>query len=206
LSEIFVRLINDVRHCTLCQDVLLLGANPVLQISPSAKIIIAGQAPGLKVHQSGIPFDDKSGERLKEWLGIDSATFYDNQMFAILPMAFCYPGKGKSGDLAPRPECAITWRDRILKQLSQVELIIVIGNYAQNWHLPAKKERTLTETVKNWQKYYHNSSPAIMPIPHPSPRNNIWLKKNPWFERDIVPKLQAHIKELTDKHSKNNSL
>jgi len=201
-----VRLINDVRHCTLCQDVLLLGANPVLQISPSAKIIIAGQAPGLKVHQSGIPFDDKSGERLKEWLGIDSATFYDNQMFAILPMAFCYPGKGKSGDLAPRPECAITWRDRILKQLSQVELIIVIGNYAQNWHLPAKKERTLTETVKNWQKYYHNSSPAIMPIPHPSPRNNIWLKKNPWFERDIVPKLQAHIKELTDKHSKNNSL
>lgn len=206
MSEIFVRLINDVRHCTLCQDVLLLGANPVLQISPSAKIIIAGQAPGLKVHQSGIPFDDKSGERLKEWLGIDSATFYDNQMFAILPMAFCYPGKGKSGDLAPRPECAITWRDRILKQLSQVELIIVIGNYAQNWHLPAKKERTLTETVKNWQKYYHNSSPAIMPIPHPSPRNNIWLKKNPWFERDIVPKLQAHIKELTDKHSKNNSL
>lgn len=201
-----MRLINDVRHCTLCQDVLLLGANPVLQISPSAKIIIAGQAPGLKVHQSGIPFDDKSGERLKEWLGIDSATFYDNQMFAILPMAFCYPGKGKSGDLAPRPECAITWRDRILKQLSQVELIIVIGNYAQNWHLPAKKERTLTETVKNWQKYYHNSSPAIMPIPHPSPRNNIWLKKNPWFERDIVPKLQAHIKELTDKHSKNNSL
>lgn len=206
MSEIFTRLINDVRQCTLCQDFLPLGVNPVLQISPSAKIIIAGQAPGLKVHQSGKPFTDKSGERLREWLGIDSATFYDNKIFAILPMAFCYPGKGKSGDLAPRPECALKWRDEILKQLPQVELIIAIGSYAQNWHLPDKKEHTLTETVKNWRTHYQNSSVAIMPIPHPSPRNNIWLKKNPWFESDVVPKLQAHIKELTYQQSNSNIL
>lgn len=136
---------------------LPLGVNPVLQISPTVKIIIAGQALGLKVHQSGIPFTDKSGERLREWLGIDSATFYDNKILAILPMAFCYPSKGKSGDLAPRPERAIKWRNKILTHLSQVELITAIGSYAQNWHLPDKKERTLTETVKNGQKYSYNS-------------------------------------------------
>lgn len=184
---------------------LPLGVNPVLQISPTVKIIIAGQALGLKVHQSGIPFTDKSGERLREWLGIDSATFYDNKILAILPMAFCYPSKGKSGDLAPRPERAIKWRNKILTHLSQVELITAIGSYAQNWHLPDKKERTLTETVKNGQKYSYNSGIAIMLIPHPSPRNNIWLKKKPWFESDVVPKLQAHIKELTYQHSNSSA-
>jgi len=201
LSEIFVRLINDVYQCTLCQDFLPLGVNPILQLSPSAKIIIAGQAPGLKVHQSGKPFDDKSGERLREWLGVDPATFYDNKIFAILPMAFCYPGKGKSGDLAPRTECAITWRAKILSLLPQVELIIPLGGYAQNWHLPNKKAQTLTETVKNWQKYYHNTSPAVMPIPHPSPRNNIWLKKNPWFEHAVVPELQVQVAKLIHTHN-----
>lgn len=184
---------------------LPLGVNPVLQIPPTVKIIIVGQALGLKVHQSGIPFTDKSGERLREWLGIDSATFYDNKILAILPMAFCYPSKGKSGDLAPRPERAIKWRNKILTHLSQVELITAIGSYAQNWHLPDKKERTLTETVKNGQKYSYNSGIAIMLIPHPSPRNNIWLKKKPWFESDVVPKLQAHIKELTYQHSNSSA-
>ena len=200
MSDIFVQLISDVRQCTLCQDSLALGVNPVLQISPSAKVIIAGQAPGLKVHKSGIPFDDKSGERLRTWLGVDTASFYNDEVFAILPMAFCYPGKGKSGDLAPRPECAIKWRKKILEQLSQVELIIAIGGYAQRWHLSDKSGKTLTDTVKHWQKYYVNSIPAVIPIPHPSPRNNIWLKKNPWFEKDVIPSLQSHIKRLTDSY------
>lgn len=194
LSDIFVRLINDVRQCELCSEFLPLGTNPVLQVSPSAKIIIAGQAPGLKVHQSGKPFDDKSGERLREWLGVDAATFYNDEIFAILPMAFCYPGKGKSGDLPPRAVCAEAWREKILQQLPHVELIIAIGRYAQHWHLPNNNEKTLAETVKNWQKYYHGATPAIIPIPHPSPRNNIWLKKNPWFELDVIPQLQTHIK------------
>lgn len=197
MSDIFTRLINDVRQCTLCQESLPHGVNPVIQMSPFSKIIIAGQAPGLKVHQSGIPFDDKSGERLRLWLGVDADTFYNDKIFAILPMAFCYPGKGKSGDLAPQPECAKTWREKILKQLKQVELIIAIGGYAQQWHLPERKEKTLTETVKNWQNYYHNTTPAIIPIPHPSPRNNIWLKKNPWFESDVVPSLQAQVQKVS---------
>jgi len=201
LSDIFIRLISDVRQCTLCQDFLPLGAKPIIQISPSAKVIIAGQAPGLKVHQSGIPFTDKSGERLRSWLGVDAETFYNDEIFAILPMAFCYPGKGKSGDLAPRAECAITWREKILQQLSQVELIIAIGSYAQDWHLRNKSENTLTETVRNWQKYTKNTKPAIMPMPHPSPRNNIWLKKNPWFEKEVIPTVQADIKKLIAKHS-----
>ncbi|WP_085299762.1 uracil-DNA glycosylase family protein [Cognaticolwellia mytili] len=199
MSEIFIQLLNDIRQCTLCQEFLPLGINPVLQISPTAKIIIAGQAPGIKVHQSGVPFDDKSGERLRQWLDIDKATFYDKNIFAILPMAFCYPGKGKSGDLPPRSECAEKWRVRLLQQLPDIELIITIGTYAQNWHLPDKKEKTLTETVKNWQYFYNETTPTIIPIPHPSPRNNIWLKKNTWFEQDVVPTLQAHVHKIINK-------
>ena len=196
MSEIFIQLLSDIRQCTLCEEYLPLGTNPVLQVSPSARVIIAGQAPGIKVHQSGLPFDDKSGERLRQWLGIDATTFYNDEIFAILPMAFCYPGKGKSGDLPPRPECANKWREQLLKQLPNVELIITIGIYAQNWHLPDKKEKTLTETVKNWRFFYNETSPAIIPIPHPSPRNNIWLKKNLWFEQDVVPMLQGQIKKV----------
>jgi uracil-DNA glycosylase len=196
MSERFTQLLNDVKQCKLCDEFLPLGANPVLQISPAAKVIIAGQAPGIKVHQSSIPFDDKSGERLRQWLGIDRATFYNDNIFAILPMAFCYPGKGKSGDLPPRVECAEKWRRKLLAQLPHVELIITIGIYAQNWHLPNKKEKTLTETVKNWRFFYNDTMPSVMPIPHPSPRNNIWLKKNAWFEQDVVPQLQAHIQKI----------
>lgn len=202
MSEIFIQLLSDIRQCTLCEEYLPLGTNPVLQVSPSARVIIAGQAPGIKVHQSGLPFDDKSGERLRQWLGIDTTTFYNDEIFAILPMAFCYPGKGKSGDLPPRPECANKWREQLLKQLPNVELIITIGIYAQNWHLPDKKEKTLTETVKNWRFFYNETSPAIIPIPHPSPRNNIWLKKNLWFEQDVVPMLQSHVQNIVTNRDK----
>jgi uracil-DNA glycosylase len=188
---LFTTLIEDVRACTLCAPHLEHGVRPVIQIDPEAKILIAGQAPGRKVHQSGIPFDDASGDRLREWMGVSKETFYSPKKIAILPMGFCYPGTGKSGDLPPRPECATIWRAKLLQELSQLELTLVIGQYAQSYHLDQKK-LSLTETVKSWQSYWPNS----VPLPHPSPRNNIWLKKNPWFEREILPSLQQRIKEL----------
>jgi uracil-DNA glycosylase len=181
------KLVSNIRKCNICSD-LPLGPNPVLQISSTAKILIAGQAPGTKVHKTGIPFDDPSGERLRKWMGVDSATFYDESLVAILPMAFCYPGKGKSGDLPPRKECHLKWRDDLMKELKSLELIICIGQYAIDWHLKNVKKKNLTETVKAWRQYL-----PIFPIPHPSPRNNIWLKKNEWFEEEMVPFLQEKI-------------
>ena len=163
---------------------------PVLQIDPKAKILVAGQAPGSKVHATGVPFDDPSGDRLREWMGIDKETFYDPQKIAILPMAFCYPGKGKSGDLPPRPICADTWRQTLLETMPKLQLILLIGQYAQKWHLD-KLEKNLTETVRNWESY----DEGLLPLPHPSPRNNIWLKKNDWFEGAVLPSLQLRVRE-----------
>jgi uracil-DNA glycosylase len=154
-----------------------------------AKILIAGQAPGRKVHASGLPFDDASGERLRAWMGVEAATFYDPEIIAILPMGFCYPGTGPSGDLPPRPECAIAWRDELLALMPSVELTLVIGHYAIDWHLKTSRGVTLTETVRNWRHYW----PTRLPLPHPSPRNNIWLKKNPWFDTEVLPDLKSRI-------------
>lgn len=190
----FIKLIDQVRHCTLCAEHLPHGVRPVLQIHPNAKILIAGQAPGRKVHESGIPFDDASGDRLRDWMGINKETFYNPEKIAILPMGFCYPGTGKSGDLPPRPECAVAWREKLMQQLPQLELILAIGQYAQAYHLPEKK-KTLTETVLNWQDYLVADGPAILPLPHPSPRNNIWLKRNPWFVTDVLPALKKQIQD-----------
>lgn len=183
-------LIEQVKQCELCKPELAHGVNPVVQLHSTAKILIAGQAPGLAVHQSGVPFDDASGERLREWLGIDKAVFYDPKQVAILPMGFCYPGKSKSGDLPPLKQCAKTWRALLLAELDQIQLTIVIGKYAQDYHLDTAKQ-SLTETVKNWSDYPR----SIMPLPHPSPRNNIWLAKNPWFAQQLLPELKCRVND-----------
>lgn len=185
----FAKLERDIRACTLCAAHLPLGPRPVLQISRIARILIAGQAPGRKVHESGIPFHDASGDRLRDWLGLDRETFYDATRVAILPMGFCFPGTGKTGDRPPRPECAPAWRGKIMRELRGVKLTILIGQYAMAWHLGPRAKPTLTETVAAWREY----QPAIFPLPHPSPRNNIWLKKNPWFADEVLPELQRRV-------------
>jgi uracil-DNA glycosylase len=161
----------------------------VFQVHPAARVLIAGQAPGRKVHASGVPFDDASGERLQQWTGVTRETFYDASRIAILPMGLCFPGTGRSGDLPPRPECAPLWRQRLLDQLPQIELTLVIGEYAQRWHLRSVASTKVSETVAQWRSHW----PAVVPMPHPSPRNNIWLKINPWFEADVVPSLQRRV-------------
>ena len=178
-------LLTSVRNCRLCEEFLPLGPRPVVQLHSEARILIAGQAPGRRVHESGVPFDDQSGDRLREWLGISRKDFYDAAKVAVLPMGFCYPGTGKSGDLPPRPECQQAWRRKLLAQLPRIKLTLVIGQYAHKWHLPRSK-RNLTETVYVWQEY----APRIFPLPHPSPRNNRWLKKNPWFAKSLLPALR----------------
>ena len=184
-------LLAEVRACTLCSEHLPYGPRPVLQARPAARILIAGQAPGRKVHESGAPFDDASGDRLRNWLGVSRETFYDADIVAILPMGFCYPGTGKSGDLPPRPECAPAWRRQLLARLKKIELTLVIGQYAQSYHLPDER-LSLTESVLAWRSRW----PQTVPLPHPSPRNNLWLKRNPWFERDLLPVLRARVSEL----------
>ena len=181
-------MLAEIRSCTLCADDLPLGPRPIVQLARHAKILVVGQAPGRKVHESGIPFDDASGDRLRDWMGIGRESFYDPTCIAILPMGFCFPGTGSSGDLPPRPECAPTWRRRVLDQLGDVQLTLVIGQYAQRYHLP-DAGRTVTDTVRSWNDYW----PLVVPLPHPSPRNNIWLKKNAWFEEELVPEVRRRV-------------
>ncbi|WP_028869870.1 uracil-DNA glycosylase family protein [Psychromonas arctica] len=187
----FNQLLTEVRSCTICEPLLKDGVRPVLQVNKHAKILIAGQAPGSKVHATGIPFDDPSGDRLRAWMGIDKDTFYNSRKIAILPMAFCYPGKGKSGDLPPPPICAETWRHKLLEAMPDIQLTLVIGQYALAWHLK-NREKNLTETVRNWAVY----GDQVMPLPHPSPRNNIWLKKNPWFEAEVLTVLKSRVDKI----------
>ena len=164
----------------------------MLQVDAKARILVAGQAPGRKVHASGVPFDDASGERLRAWMGVRRDVFYDARQVAILPMGFCYPGTGKSGDLPPRKECAPQWRAPLIARMPRIELILVIGQYAIDWHLPQCAGKSLTDTVRAWRNHW----PRVLPLPHPSPRNNIWLKANPWFVDEVVPVLQARMAEI----------
>lgn len=183
-------LLSRVRACRACAD-LPLGPRPILQWSPSARLLIAGQAPGRVTHERGRPFDDASGERLRDWLGVTPAQFYDEARVAIIPMGFCFPGSGKSGDAPPRPECAPLWRDSLLARLTSLELTIVIGRYAADWHFGTRRG-SLTEHVRDWRAEW----PHRILLPHPSPRNNGWLARNPWFERDLLPKLRARVAVL----------
>ena len=181
-------LLARVRACQLCAAHLPHGPRPVLQAHADARILIAGQAPGRKVHASGVPFDDASGERLRAWLDITRETFYDPRQVAILPMGFCYPGHGRSGDLPPRPECAPAWRQPLLDHLPNLHLTLVLGQYALAWHLPGQRG-PLTDAVRQWRSH----GPALLALPHPSPRNNGWLRQNPWFERELLPELRARV-------------
>lgn len=185
-------LVAKVRACTLCAEHLPFEPNPILRPSSTAKILIVGQAPSTRVHNTGIPWNDPSGDKLREWMGVSRDIFYDNKKIAIMPTGFCYPGKGKSGDLPPRPECAPTWHPQLHEFMPQIELTLLIGQYAQNYYLAAQKKKTLTETVQAWKEY----APGYLPMPHPSPRNRLWLKKNAWFESKVVPQLRRRVQKL----------
>ena len=187
----FPSLLADIRACTLCSAHLPMGPRPVVRAHPAAKILLAGQAPGRRVHETGIPFNDPSGDRLRIWLGVDRDTFYDEKRLAIVPMGFCYPGTGKSGDLPPRPECSVTWHDKLLPRLKNVEVTLAIGSYAIAHHLP-ESEGTLTDIVRACSF----DRDAVLALPHPSPRNLLWLKRNPWFEAECVPKLRKRVARI----------
>lgn len=176
-------LLKKIKACDICAAHLPHGVNPVMAASSSSKVVIIGQAPGSKVHKTNIPWNDPSGDLLRIWMGVNKTTFYDASQIALMPMGFCYPGKGKSGDLPPRPECAPQWHQALLEKMPDVELIILIGQYSQKHYLGKKAKINLTETVKSYRDYL----PRIFPLPHPSPRNRIWLKKNPWFDSEVVP-------------------
>lgn len=193
MPDTFDLLLLDVRACSLCAPFLPKEPRPILQCGHSAKILIAGQAPGIRAHESGIPFNDPSGDRLRQWMGIDRDTFYNPNIIAILPMGFCYPGTGAQGDNPPRPECAPAWRQKLLAHLQKIELILVIGQYALKWHINSPKN--LTETVRSYEDYW----PNLLPLPHPSPRNNMFLKKNSWFEEDVLPRLKERVQEILAK-------
>ena len=184
-------LLADVRNCTHCEPQLQLGARPVLSMADSARILVIGHAPGTRVHATGIPWNDPSGDRLRGWMDVDCATFYDEGRIAIMPMGFCYPGKGASGDLPPRPECAPRWHARLLEHLPNLELTLLVGSYAQNYYLD-RRHATLTQRVAAWQEYL----PQFIPLVHPSPRNTYWLQQNPWFEAELVPALRQRVHNL----------
>lgn len=187
-------LLLQIRACRECAPYLPHAPRPVIQASASARLCIVGQAPGTRVHASGLPFDDASGDRLRQWMGIGREIFYDPAKVATVPMGFCYPGQdAKGGDLPPRPECAPLWRDRVFGHLPHLELILLVGQYAQRWHLKQQRKENLTETVRAWRSYL----PGMLPLPHPSWRNTGWLKKHQWFEAELLPELQSRVARLT---------
>ncbi len=179
-------LLEEVRSCSLCAQHLPLGPRPILRAKPSARLLIVGQAPGRRVHQSGIPWNDPSGDRLRDWMQLDRVRFYDQARIAIIPAGLCYPGAGPGGDLPPRPECAPQWHPRLVPLLPKLEIVLLVGSYAQAYYLGRARRATLTETVRAWRDYL----PHFLPMPHPSPRNQMWLKRNPWFAEEVLPFLR----------------
>jgi uracil-DNA glycosylase len=187
-------LLIAIRNCRACDAFLPLGARPVLQAGETARILIVGQAPGARVHATGIPWDDPSGERLRNWMGISPDVFYDRARVAIMPMGYCYPGRGQGGDAPPRPECAPLWHDRLLAELPAIELTLLVGLYAQSHFLGQRRKASLTETVRSWKEY----GPAYIPLPHPSPRNQPWIVRHPWFEQEVAPALRSRVRALLE--------
>jgi uracil-DNA glycosylase len=186
------RLLGEIRACRLCERDLPLGPRPVLNASASARLLIVGQAPGARVHASGVPWDDASGKRLREWLQLDAEAFYDASRVAIVPMGFCYPGKAGSGDAPPRSECRTTWHPRLLPLMPNIGLTLLIGQYAQAYFLGDRRKASLTHTMRAWREYL----PRYLPLPHPSPRNVAWFKANPWFADDVLPVLRERVHTL----------
>lgn len=193
-SDSLAALLAEIRACRLCEAHLPLGPRPIARAGRSARILVIGQAPGTKVHETGIPWNDPSGDRLREWMALDRETFYDENRIAIMPMGFCYPGRlPKGGDAPPRPECAPAWHDRLRAELPAVELTLLVGSYAQAHYLHGGRKASMTETVRAWRDH----APAIIPTPHPSWRSTNWLKKNPWFEEEVLPELRRRVAALT---------
>lgn len=187
-------ILEEIRACGRCAD-LPLGPRPVLRASLTARIAVCAQAPGTRVHNTGLPFNDPSGDRLRHWMGVDRDAFYDTARINIIPMGFCYPGRDpRGGDRPPRPECAATWHPRLFASLPAPDLLLAIGRYAQDYHLGPRARPTLTETVRAWRDYW----PRIIPLPHPSPRNYDWFKRNPWFEEEVVPALREAVARALD--------
>lgn len=189
------KLLKDVKACRVCEAHLPLGPKPVLRIHPDARILVSGQAPGIKVHQTGLSWNDRSGKKLREWMGIDTETFYDITKVAVLPKGFCYPGKAVRGDLPPRPECAELWFEQLLAHMPNIELVLVIGIHSQAYFLKGRQKKTMAETIDAWKEYM----PAHLPLPHPSPRNIGWFKKHPWFELEVVPVLKEEVQRILNK-------
>jgi uracil-DNA glycosylase len=187
--------IDRIRSCRLCADELPHEPRPVLRASETARLCVVGQAPGTRVHETGIPFNDRSGDRLRDWMGIGPDIFYDELRVAIVPMGFCFPGQDdKGGDLPPRRECAATWRDMLFEELPSFDLVLLVGSYAQRWHLGKRAKPSLSETVESWRDF----APTYVPLPHPSWRNNAWIKRHAWFEKELVPELQQRVANVLE--------
>lgn len=185
------KLLAEVRACQVCAAHLPFSPKPILRAAATARILIVGQAPGRRVHETGIPWNDPSGDRLRDWMQVSRETFYDNKRIAIIPAGFCYPGKGPGGDLPPCPECAPLWHPRLRAALPGIRLTLLVGSYAQAYYLGGRRYRTLTETVRHYRDYL----PEFLPLPHPSPRNQMWLKRNPWFAEEVLPLLRRLVKQ-----------
>jgi uracil-DNA glycosylase len=204
MTEDLARLLRDIRACRICRDAPLFPPalahepRPVLRASVTARLCVAGQAPGTRVHASGMPFSDPSGVRLRQWMGVTEAEFYDESRIAIVPMGFCFPGlDDKGGDLPPRRECARAWHDRLFVALPNIELVLAVGRYAHAYHLKGAQRKTLTETICAWREFHRpDAARRVLPLPHPSWRNTAWLARNPWFERELIPVLRAEVRSL----------